>query len=165
METGKPPRVLKLSVQVTHEHIEFARKRRSRDCMIKRAVEDALMAKNIVAVSIEVDLQSIRFSVPETRLRYAYFTPRAAQGMLLNWDRGEDIEPFSFSLGAGKISGAGMVTNMHAGKEGSKVEHVAPRRATIAREPNGTFYRTGGRTPPKLGVKTRREFGLRAFVR
>jgi hypothetical protein len=47
---------------------------------------------------ILVDLQTIRWTNPRTRKRYVALTPEVAGSALVAFDRGEQIQPFSFRV-------------------------------------------------------------------
>lgn len=47
---------------------------------------------------IATDLQTIRFTLPETGYRYIYLTPRVGQEGLIKFDQGIPPEPFKFQL-------------------------------------------------------------------
>jgi hypothetical protein len=91
MRTLKAPRV---KLAVTDELIAEATKEDSSHCMIADAVRAALP----YARGVSVDIQLIRFSDWQNRVRYAYLTPRLAQEALVKFDAGEKVEPFRCEL-------------------------------------------------------------------
>jgi hypothetical protein len=91
---AKTPRGPNFLVKVSKELIDEAYRRDSSHCMTAMAVKDA----QPLAASISVDLQTIRFSLPQRRLRFTYLTPRVCQLALIKWDQGELPEPFEFRL-------------------------------------------------------------------
>lgn len=83
-----------LRVHVTPELVERATVKDSRHCMIAEAIQQQRPGwRNIL-----VDLQTIRWTNPRTRKRYVALTPEVAAAALVSFDRGESIEPFSFSV-------------------------------------------------------------------
>jgi hypothetical protein len=97
IQPPKLPRVPhgpRVDVNVTKPIMDLSKGRNSSHCMIAEALRDARPD----AASISVDLQTIRFSLPNRRLRYTYLTPRIAQLALIKFDQGQMPEPFSFSL-------------------------------------------------------------------
>ncbi len=85
---------MSIFIKVKQERIESAIKANSRHCMIADAIHEHM--PHVKAIS--VDTATIRFSNPKTRKRYIYLTPPIAQQMILRFDAGEKITPFSFSL-------------------------------------------------------------------
>jgi hypothetical protein len=83
-----------LKVSVTAPLIERATARDSRHCMIA----EAILAARPHFRSVIVDLATIRWSNPRTGKRYVCLTPERAGAELVNFDRGEPIEPFDLSL-------------------------------------------------------------------
>lgn len=83
-----------LTVRITPEIIERSEQRNSSHCMIAEAIREA--APGIQAVS--VDIQTIRFTDRQMRMRMVYLTPRSAQLALVKFDQGEPTEPFVIKL-------------------------------------------------------------------
>lgn len=96
----KTPKAPKLTVRVTKEVMDHSRQRDSSHCMIAMAIRDALPA----ASSIAVDIQTIRFSLPEKRIRCTYLTPRMAQVAIIEFDQGRMPDPFSFKLAGAHVT-------------------------------------------------------------
>lgn len=84
-----------MRIVVRREHIEKAIKKDSHHCMIADAIKDHLAVTFIL-----VDTQSIRYTDLALKERYVYFTPPAAQEMILKWDKGIHVQPFAFELGS-----------------------------------------------------------------
>ena len=84
----------KIEVNATADLIDKAIQRDSHNCFVAEAIK---MARP-TATNVLVDLQSIRFTDPETRLRYLFFTPRVCQLALIHYDQGDRPEPFQFTL-------------------------------------------------------------------
>jgi hypothetical protein len=91
MRTLKAPRV---NLAITPELIADAIAEDSSHCMIAESVKVALPHVRHVSV----DIQTIRFSDPQDRVRYVYLTPRLGQTALVRFDAGEEIEPFTMQL-------------------------------------------------------------------
>jgi len=82
------PRQVKLTI--TQEHIDSCR------CPITLAVRQRLPS----ATFISVDLQTIRYSLPEYGRRFVWFTPSAGQAFLRYHDgrREKELRPFTMTL-------------------------------------------------------------------
>jgi hypothetical protein len=91
MRALKAPRV---NLVITPELVADAIAEDSSHCMIAEAVKAALP----YARWVSVDIQTIRFSDPQTRARYVYLTPRLGQSALVKFDAGEKVEPFRMQL-------------------------------------------------------------------
>lgn len=96
MEKTKRARAptLKIEVNATADLIDKAIQRDSYNCFVAEAIKTARPD----ATNVIVDLQSIRLTDPETRLRYLFFTPRVCQLALIAFDQGVKPEPFQFTL-------------------------------------------------------------------
>jgi hypothetical protein len=121
----------RLTIPVDEDRIDEAVRRDSRHCWIAEAI--SAVVPDMTAIT--VDLQTIRFTDPAKRLRYAYLTPRSCHIALIEFDQGERPAPF---LGAAMI-------------------FAAPDRN---KHENGIPVVVGGRPTPGNIVRTRR-FGLR----
>jgi hypothetical protein len=182
--TRKParPRAPRVAIAVTSRHIETNITRDSSHCMIAEAIRSTV--KN--ATSVSVDLQTIRWSDPEKRLRYTYLTPRIAQINLIKFDQGIKPEEFAFHLRGGQVTRMSSRASGHtraapgsrksrAATASASASISAPARPTISvprkRElaPTGGSDQVprvvGGRTPPTTSFARRREFGLRGLDR
>jgi hypothetical protein len=73
---------------------------------------------------IETDVQTIRFTVDGERR--VYVTPYAVSGYVIAFDRGDDIQPFTFRLNENKRVGAKRKVKTEAGR--------AIERATVAKK-------------------------------
>jgi hypothetical protein len=82
----------KLQVSVDVATIDQAQERSSSHCMIA----DAIRKTNPGVQSVQVDLQTIRFTDPKKEARYIWLTPPLAQRALINFDQGIPCEPFDF---------------------------------------------------------------------
>ena len=83
-----------VKVNVTESIIAESKSRDSSHCMIAEGLKAAVPhAKYIL-----VDLQSIRFTDTEKKLRYTYLTPRSAQIALIKFDQGITPPPLEFTL-------------------------------------------------------------------
>lgn len=171
------PRAPRLKINISKAIFEQAKRADSSHCMIAEAIK----ASAPYAKSISVDLQTIRFSDPERRLRYVYLTPRIAQIGVIEFDQGHDIEPFDFTLtGAHVIAMAskvkaveGLIADPVTGAmketrvlmKASRVEkmNLAKQGIRAARGKGEVPERVGGRPPPSVPFSRRRAFGLRAI--
>ena len=107
------------NIRVTKVHMDHSSVKSSSHCMIAMAVKDAIP----MATSIAVDIQTIRFSLPEKRIRCTYLTPRIAQTAIIQYDQGVMPKPFEF-----KLSGA-HVTSMY-----TRVRESTPRQRLTERQ-------------------------------
>jgi len=87
-----------MTIEVTEEDIRRAERNNSFHCVVAQAV-----ARTITdATNVDVDTQSIRFSVPVSKdgtcERWLYWTPYRVQQYIIDFDAGEQIEPFAFQL-------------------------------------------------------------------
>lgn len=82
-----------MKIPVTTEQITTAKQRDSRHCMIADAIRERLKASYI-----SVDIQAIKFSVPDKDTRFVYLTPPEVQRAIIAFDAGRPIKPFSFCL-------------------------------------------------------------------
>jgi hypothetical protein len=176
--TKKLPGSPRVNVKIDDHLINMAVQNDSGHCMIAEGVKLAWPG----ARHVSVDLQTIRFSDPVTRMRYTYLTPRIAQKALCEFDEGIRPEPIVFQLREGQVTRSGRkrkdepVTQSEkqseAHREGLKQAHLIIRRQDRIPE------RSGGRTPPigalaggdedaltKIPRGRRRQFGLRALDR
>jgi len=94
------PRSRRVDVEVTGDIIALSTQADSSHCMIADAVRKAVPG----ATGVSVDLQTIRFSDPVKRMRYVYLTPRIAQVALVDFDNGEEPQPFRFRLDRAHIT-------------------------------------------------------------
>lgn len=166
-------------VTITKEIIAEAKPRDSGYCMVAEAVKVAFP----YGTGVAVDIQTIRFSNPNTGLRYVYMTPRAAQIALVNFDQEVLPEPFSITLRNGQVikmsknrtreareAKAAMLAATSE-KEKAKIQATTAeaRKAWRAHlsgvSPKAVPDKIGGRPPPKAPLSRRRAFGLRALER
>ncbi len=171
-------RIPGLMVHVTKELIEESEKRNSSHCMIAEAVNIAAEARGIKPMHVGVDIQTIRFSSKGSGSRYIHLTPRTCQEALINFDRGEHTEPFSFRLSSktAQVVKIGRRTGRRrTAEERKEAKTKAPprARARISKTSGHSGKRTGGKAPPygpsaggtagttPVGaLSKRREFGL-----
>lgn len=79
---------------VTPELIDRATQRDSRHCMIAEAIK----ATRPDWQNIIVDLATIRWTNPRTGKRYICLTPEICGERLVDFDRGNPVEPFTFNI-------------------------------------------------------------------
>lgn len=160
-------RAPRVTVHVTEEIINTAKRRDSSHCMISEAVQQAVPE----AKSVSTDLQSVRWTDRKKGLRYTYLTPREAQVALLQFDQGdENIKPFSVTLRGALVTRANT-------KKDTAAKRSIPKRASFRKPknagPRAVPERVGG-SPPPVGPLTdrpprrntgkRRSFGLRQLI-
>jgi hypothetical protein len=161
-------RAPKLKLDVTQAIIDASCRRDSSHCMLADAIEVAVPeAKNI-----SVDLQTIRFSIPRTRLRYVYLTPRPCQVAIVEFDQGSPVQPFTVRLRGGQVTpmnashrSGGRPSRAGTSKR-QKVQNMVPSDGNCV--PNTT----ASKAPPLQKTKgsdipfaRRREFGVRQLMR
>jgi hypothetical protein len=172
-QNGQPrkqprPSSPRIKVRVTKEIIDRSEQRDSSHCMIAEAVREAVPK----AQSVSVDLQTIRYTDPDKRLRYVFLTPRQAQKALVMFDQGIHGDPFEMLLRGGQVIRMGH----HTSGRGSSTK-TAPMPEGLTRELRVTSVSNpsvpevvGGKAPPVGGLTNtrygnkRRAFGLRALT-
>jgi hypothetical protein len=142
-----------MTIQVTREHIDNAVRRDSHRCMIADAIRDAFPA----AQYILVDLQSIRWTDPEAKERYAYFTPPLAQRALLRFDQGKPVQPFTFRLGPAFTRAMGW-----AGQRSPMAVRHGKQKYEQSETPFTRYSPKAATRRPIVAYKVR-QFGLRVF--
>jgi hypothetical protein len=80
-----------LTVNVTPEHL----KRRDH-CMSSAALLDAATAFGLNPGKLVVSIRAMSFS--GKGYRYVYPTPLEVRRRMIQWDQGDKVEPFSFTL-------------------------------------------------------------------
>jgi hypothetical protein len=146
---GFQPRPPRLKVEVTQKDIDDAKPKSSNHCMIATAIGRGVPG----ASHIDVDTASIRFSVGEHRYYYAPTPPKAAN-MLVDWDEGVKIEPFSFVLREGYVKPIVRAP----GRGGRPKKGTAPARTTplTSSHPHRRTYGARSITAAKIAAaKTR----------
>lgn len=152
-----------MKITVRRDHIASARRKDSHHCMIVDAIKEQTNTQFIM-----VDTQSIRFSDPETRERYVYFTPPKAQEAILRWDRGVDVQPFVFDLNSpvkitpirktytGTARALNKARAKYDAKRASRPDPMAPR-----------LVKRGSTVPPPTAARATRfrEFGVRRLTK
>lgn len=146
------------TLDVTAELIATAIPRNSGHCMIA----DALRAAIPSARFISVDLQTIRWSDPETNRRYICFTPGIAQQNLVAFDQEIMPEPHTFRIVPVQILKIG--SSRKRGKERERRSMNTGRDSRRGGVSNSPVIE-GGAAPPLAALSNRtgrrREFGLR----
>ena len=161
--TQPRPRAPKLTVEVTEDIINNAEKRSSSHCMWA----DASRVAFPTAKSISVDLQTVRFTDPEKKLRYVYLTPRAAQVSLVLFDQGVHTDPMKVILRHGTVT----KSNSYKKPYRKTATPVMPDGNKVELQVDGHIVnQIGGATPPTAALSNtrfrgkRRAFGLRAMM-
>lgn len=155
-------------IKISQEIIDNSVQANSSHCMIADAVRECLPD----ARKIQVDLQTIRYSIGDER--FIYFTPRMAQLALVRFDQGEEgIVPFEFPLGRPSqvvtrkskrdpalVDPAKRAIGALGGK---KTQERAKLKRSILE--NSGVTKVGGAVPPQFSVASnlgnRRVYGLR----
>lgn len=140
----------RFTIDVTQELIDTAKRGSSSSC----AVADAVKTQVAGVAHVQVDLQTIRFSIPSRAERYVYLTPRQAQEYIVGYDAGDQLEPFKVQLRNPGVTPT---------KTAIPTDTGVSTRARVHRAGTAGTRRVGGRTPPKLATSTRRIYGLRAL--
>lgn len=86
------PQKSRFEIAVTQADIDRALQSNSSKCVVAQAIARTLPD----ATRIDVDTQSIRFTINGER--YAYLTPYSVQGYVVGFDAGDEIHPFRFRL-------------------------------------------------------------------
>lgn len=158
------PRIV---VEVTKEIIERAEQRDSSHCMLAEALKAAVPG----AQRVSVDLQTIRYTDPQRRLRFVFLTPRQGQLALVGFDQGMHTDPFTMHLRGAQVVKVGDPNKPRPPSttppmpEGGQVEF----RQGTGRAPTAIPEIVGGRTPPRGALSNitnrgkRRAFGLRGL--
>lgn len=148
-----------MKITVDKTNISDAIRKDSHHCMIADAIKDAVPNAQFIVV----DLQTIKFSDPDTKKRKSYLTPPVAQGNLLKFDAGESVKPFSFNL-IRPIS----VVDMH---ESTPKEKKKQRQVDQERKARERYARKQSKKDPVYLASNRarnytreRAFGLRLAI-
>jgi hypothetical protein len=156
----------RINVEVHQEDIDRAMKNHSSKCVVATA-----LARTVKDVErIDVDMQTIRFSIGDKRM--VYLTPWRVQDYIVGFDAGETIEPFQFQIRDPQITERArargeVVLEPELSLEGAPpVEKAKPKRRQprIQTVGGGVRVRSGGRVPPqsKVGYRTHtRVYGRR----
>ncbi len=91
----------KIVIEVTPDLLERATRRDSQHCMIAEAIKRKDPERY---TQVYVDLQTIRWSDRKTGKRYTALTPTIAAQLLVDFDKGEVLEPVTFAAKVIKIS-------------------------------------------------------------
>jgi hypothetical protein len=158
------PKAPRLTITVDPNIAKEAIARDSGHCMWAEAVKKAVPT----AQHVSVDLQTIRFTDPEKKLRYTYLTPRATQIALINFDRGVHIDqPMSVRLRSGQVTTA----NSYDKNRRKRDTPPMPDQTTlVVRQAHAVPDVVGGTTPPTGALTNasykgkRRAFGLRGLT-
>lgn len=171
-------------INVLPDLITSCERRNSSHCLVAEAISKHYEELGNPVTYVSVDLQTVRFTDPSTRLRYTYLTPRSVQMALIKFDQGHHTEPFSFLLKSGQVTEAGKGHTRKNGDTPKQQEALRNLRGTpgnsqrLTRSSSGEVPTIlGGKTPPLgplpgsskggagIPVSKRRQFGLRGFDR
>lgn len=177
MPSKKQPR--RFHVFVTQPLIDQSIGRDSSHCMIAESIRASVPGSQNIAV----DLQTIRFTMPERGQRFTFLTPRVAQRNLLYLDQGQRdmLQPYEFSLYNGQVTQANpkktarqrSAAQMAASHANIAKAQEGRQRARLVGQTGNVPDKIGGRTPPmgtvsdghggRVPFSRRRVFGLRAL--
>lgn len=138
----------------------------SSHCMIAEAIKKAVPDARAVAV----DLQTIRWSDRERRIRYVYLTPPSVQQALVDFDQGELIEPFTFRVRHAQIhrtAGPRPHRDTASSTEAGRSRRALDKATLVMKHDrrDGPPIRVGGQLPPVAALSSARgrirTFGLR----
>lgn len=151
-----------LKVNVTKDCIDNGTERNSNHCMIAEAVKNARPNLSHVCV----DIQTIRATNRKLGERYIWLTPKSAQQLIVDFDRGKRPTPFSVTLNAGQTVEVATMTAAHKEKKRAYAAAAAKknRKARLIKNGRGNSipHIHGGAQPPR-SVGSRRSFGLRTL--
>jgi hypothetical protein len=119
-----------LVIPVSSKIIATAVQRDSHHCMIVDAVKKRIPK----AQYISVDLQSIRFSDPDTKIRYKYFTPLPGQINLVKFDQGHEVKPFTLTLKDGTKEVVGWKPKHKTAERKRKYSSTGKKRKGMAKK-------------------------------
>jgi hypothetical protein len=160
------------TIEVTDAYIERARKNDSYRCVVAQAIARTIPD----ATRIEVDVQTIRFTVEDERR--LYLTPYVVQGYVVAFDAGDPVVPFKFQLRDPKRLRRRVHTKagkaIKRARNRAATKRVDPRRdedltpsadvesvkAAYAGEPQRETT-PGERIPPRVFKRKKRSYGHR----
>lgn len=151
----------RINVSITAEMIERAKQRDSSHCMIAEGIRLAIPE----ARNVSVDLATMRFTDRTKGRRYLYLTPSSAQQALINFDQGNEVQPFTMRLQrAAQVLQAGTVRTVDGKlKRPSQKQNGVTKTGRTSKANVPT--RLGGTPPPNGALATTRgrirAFGLR----
>lgn len=103
-------------IEVTQQDIDQALRNNSSHCAVAAAV-----SRQVDALRVSVDIQTIRMTMRGTNQRRIYLTPAKAQNYIIAYDAGDELKPFGFWM-----KRPAYVTHTRVGRyeEGDKAELV-----------------------------------------
>jgi hypothetical protein len=108
----------RFDIRVTQDDIDRAHRNDSYHCVVAQAIARAIPE----ATNIDVDTQTIRFTLKGERLWY--LTPYAVQGYVIAFDAGDHIEPFRFRIDSPRRARRDL-RNLEVRREQKRAERVA----------------------------------------
>jgi hypothetical protein len=139
-------------INVTQENIDDAIKNNSYHCAVATAIKEQVPD----AALVQVDIQTIRLSLPSDRKRLVYITPPAVQQYIVDFDAGDKVEPITFTLYR-----PAWEQPMSVHHNGKTIEDE-PMEAIVMSE--GTKVVARVKTPkriPSIGARSIRTYGMR----
>jgi hypothetical protein len=143
----------RLFIAVEQSHIDEALRASSSHCAIAMAIQSTLPTAKFIAV----DVQCIRFTLPERQMRFCFLTPHAARELVINFDQGEECRPVSFSMKPAFIAKSGRSKQRHTPTDAELVDFrlkVAPVQAHI---PAGKSAEVGFKPAPVAATPAEQE--------
>lgn len=161
------------TIQVRQEHIDYGKRNNSCRCPLALAIRSHFPT----AAFISVDLQTIRYSLPETGYRFIWLNPPKGQRFLADYEggRGGELKPFKMTLRGLQLINIQHRVERVAQRAKARAEKliIAAKRKSNASVDGRSFAPSsrdkkfnippviGGRPPPI--VRTDRIFGVRAW--
>lgn len=156
------PKAPKLIIPITQDIIDCAVKANSSHCVIA----DAIKKKYPKYTRVEVDIQTIRMTDKEKGVRYFYLTPPKAQKIIVSFDQGYKLDPFTLDID----SSVAQVRKIHSTSDKVKEMKRKSNEKRKLKFNDNEFHSTssptieGGKPPPKVPNGQRRVFGMRNFA-
>ncbi len=162
----KPVKIPIVTVDVTQADIDTAIPKDSSHCMVADALKRCYKQKfGRPAKQVSVDLQTIRMGDDEQKVRIIWLTPQIAQNGLIQFDQGQTVAPFKFTLRDSYVQvipyqkRKGDNTSPPAKKKKRRPAARINARSTVKRT---RVVITGGSAPPRAILTGRqRRFGLK----
>jgi len=142
-------------ITTNQEHIEYGVRNNSHRCPMSLAIRQRFPS----ARYISIDLQTIRYSLPEYGLRFIWMTPPAGQRFLRYFEGGREgeLRPFTMALRGLFL----MDIQRRPERKGKKPVRKPKAKLHQFGGGNNLPATIGGKAPSKVG--TDRIFGVRAW--
>jgi hypothetical protein len=131
------------TIEVTQTDIDKADPKNSGRCVVATAIARSIPS----ATRIEVDVQTVRFTVAGER--FVYVTPYTVSGYVVAFDAGDDLYPFKFRLDEDRAVAVRQTRKTDAGKVTNRARDNARAKAARAKAAQERLDAlTGGDTLP-----------------